>query len=216
MTNKESILEFLEANAPGGYCDDCLSEQLHIEPRQQVNQLCNGLAHQMRLARAKANCVGCGRNKTCNTLTAVPGEMLGELKATLYRRTSDALEVETPVSMEMRLEQDPSKAIVANWQRVLWFCRSLWEEKHGSECTLGLADLIDELGDMGVLRRHEAIMMHTIRLLRNECLYDGFAVRPLDARVSCAALKVIASWAENREPALWRKAGPSVGEAQAR
>ena len=129
MTNKESILEFLEANAPGGYCDDCLSEQLHIEPRQQVNQLCNGLAHQMRLARAKANCVGCGRNKTCNTLTAVPGEMLGELKATLYRRTSDALEVETPVSMEMRLEPVSYTHLRAHETVLDLVCRLLLEKK---------------------------------------------------------------------------------------
>ena len=208
MTNKEAILEFLEANSSDGYCDDCLSERLKIQPRQQVNQLCNALTSQGRLARAKGGCAGCGGHKLCNTLSTRDGGSLGEARTALYSRTYGAEEVAASVPVHAgETEPDPLRVIVHNWQRVLWFCRSLWQEKNGSACTLGLANLIDELGNAGLLRRHETIMMHTIRLLRNECLYDGFAVRPLDAQVSAAALDVIATWASSSKPGLWQQAG---------
>lgn len=54
MGNLEKILEFLETKNKG-YDDDKLSIELGIEPRQQVNQICNRLASQKKIIRVKYN-----------------------------------------------------------------------------------------------------------------------------------------------------------------
>jgi hypothetical protein len=55
MSNPEVILEFLEG-FPGGVCDDCVSRETHVEPRQQVNQICRRLEEQGMLTRQKGPC----------------------------------------------------------------------------------------------------------------------------------------------------------------
>lgn len=208
MTNREAILEFLEANSSEAFCDDCLSERLRIEPRQTVNQLCNGLAYQKKLTRSRRACSSCGKNKLCNAMVLEPAVSASESRPPARERGEREggavlrFEHAPPVGMV----QDPRVEIVGNWQRVLRFCRHLWEEQHGTRCSLGLSDLINELEGCGLLRQHEVIMMHTIRRLRNECLYDAFPVRAFDARVSTAALEVIALWARSAKPEVWQRA----------
>lgn len=66
--NASKILGFLKKKN-GGYCDDCLSLELGITPRQQVNQICRKLQSQGKLVRKKGTCVLCRRNKLVNFLT---------------------------------------------------------------------------------------------------------------------------------------------------
>lgn len=57
MDNTEKVLDYLEKSGKR-LCDDCLSTQLEIRPRQQVNQICNRLAQQGNITREKALCPG--------------------------------------------------------------------------------------------------------------------------------------------------------------
>ena len=42
MTNREKIVDFITKSSKI-LCDDCLSEELQIYPRQQINQIANKL-----------------------------------------------------------------------------------------------------------------------------------------------------------------------------
>ena len=64
MTAIDEIEAFLKRTARA-YCDDCLSELLHIHPRQQVNQKTNMLAKNAMFVRYNGECAHRGhmRNK---------------------------------------------------------------------------------------------------------------------------------------------------------
>ena len=67
MSNRDVILACLRKN-DGGYCDDCLSTETNILPRQQVNQICHELERQGAITRKKG-CCGCSdRQKIKNSL----------------------------------------------------------------------------------------------------------------------------------------------------
>ena len=50
MTNKEEIFDLIK-NHPEGLDDDDIAEMTGIQPRQQVQQLCNQLADSKRISR---------------------------------------------------------------------------------------------------------------------------------------------------------------------
>ena len=54
-THREEILAFLEKEKRA-YGDGCLAEKVEIQPRQQVNAICNGLAEESTIARERAWC----------------------------------------------------------------------------------------------------------------------------------------------------------------
>jgi hypothetical protein len=51
MTNKEEIFDLI-SNHPEGLDDDDIAEMTGIQPRQQVQQLCNQLADSKRIRKA--------------------------------------------------------------------------------------------------------------------------------------------------------------------
>ena len=67
MTNADVILSFLK-HTKGHLCDDCLSQQSGVSPRQQVFQLCAKLAGRGKLQRVRGRCETCRRSKTVNGL----------------------------------------------------------------------------------------------------------------------------------------------------
>lgn len=66
MNNREKVIYYLK-NTENNICDDCLSRVLNIKPRQQINQICNGLAKKELLIRNKSICKICGTNKIINS-----------------------------------------------------------------------------------------------------------------------------------------------------
>lgn len=65
MTNTEKIQKFLKSTSDI-YCDDCLSEVLNIQPRQQVNQICNKFKKQGDIKREVKQCSYCSKDKLVN------------------------------------------------------------------------------------------------------------------------------------------------------
>jgi hypothetical protein len=57
MTNKEEIFDLIR-NHPEGLDDDDIAEMTGIQPRQQVQQLCNQLADSQRIRRKSVEKVG--------------------------------------------------------------------------------------------------------------------------------------------------------------
>lgn len=68
MTTSELVLDFIKDHRNQLYCDDCLSEVLHIQPRQQINQICNHLKNSRVLERNKKQCHYCSKDKLVNKL----------------------------------------------------------------------------------------------------------------------------------------------------
>lgn len=62
MTSKERILAAL-ARANGPVCDDCLSRQANVHPRQQVNGICNPMGQANVIVRQHDTCVVCHKHK---------------------------------------------------------------------------------------------------------------------------------------------------------
>jgi len=69
LSSKERIFEVLE-NMPEGICDDCLSKQSQVYPRQQVNSICRNLSDIGKAKRERAICPLCCKLKTSNFLLA--------------------------------------------------------------------------------------------------------------------------------------------------
>lgn len=61
--NSDKIFNYVKLHK--GICDDCLSDLTDIEPRQQVNQICN--KHDF-ITREKSICCQCEKTKTINNL----------------------------------------------------------------------------------------------------------------------------------------------------
>src|ERR1041384_7876439 len=57
MTNKEEIFDLINKH-PGGWDDDDIAEMTGIQPRQQVQQLCNQLADSKRIRRRSVEKAG--------------------------------------------------------------------------------------------------------------------------------------------------------------
>ena len=62
MTNREKIVDFITKSSKI-LCDDCLSEELQIYPRQQINQIANKLGKEEEFIREKRKCDKCLKNK---------------------------------------------------------------------------------------------------------------------------------------------------------
>lgn len=65
MNNEATILNFITINP--NCCDDCISEQTRIKPRQQVNSLCRELYNKAQINRTKQKCRTCNGKKITNS-----------------------------------------------------------------------------------------------------------------------------------------------------
>jgi predicted transcriptional regulator len=65
MSNTKLIQDFINSTSKL-YCDDCLASLLKIQPRQQVNQICNKLNKQGLIKRETEKCISCAKGKLVN------------------------------------------------------------------------------------------------------------------------------------------------------
>jgi hypothetical protein len=113
MSNAETILEFLDERFSTGVCDDCISRETRVEPRQQVNQICRQLEQRRTIARYIERCAVCGHTKRVN----------------IIRRGASATEVATPAKAPQAagevstVYQVAAVSIEALWKHLDRFCR---------------------------------------------------------------------------------------------
>lgn len=84
MTNKEEIFHLIKGH-PEGLDDDDIAERTGIQPRQQVQQLCNQLADSKRIRRHSVEKVGKRRkihNFPADTVSEIPRAALRSDSAT--------------------------------------------------------------------------------------------------------------------------------------
>ncbi len=75
MAHRETILDYLQTHQ-GFYCDDCLSENCDIIPRQTVFQVCTKLYFQGLIERKKTICKGCGGHKKSSSQKGEEADLL--------------------------------------------------------------------------------------------------------------------------------------------
>lgn len=170
MDNSDIILEYLEENRPSEYCDDCISDQLGIKPRQQVNQICNRLLSQSMIKRSKGLCALCHGRKLVNAFNQL---------------------LTAPSDSQIDIEKLRTQ--------IVHMCHELWKrEKAKGVPKRGIAALINALQDENLLPRHQANMMHTLRCLRNVYVYEQIEMGPNEKSVAEGAWAIISEWWESR------------------
>jgi hypothetical protein len=179
VSNTDAILEFLEARRPEDFCDDCLSIETGVEPRQQVNIICNKLVKHHTISRAKGKCARCGDNKAVNGMPkAVP-------------RTSSLI----PSQRAKATPEVNSIDVEGMRTAIVRICQELIK-KNGMEPppSRGVAALINMLKDENLIPRHQANMMMTICNLRNVYVWDGVLFGEREKAVATAAWGIIEEW----------------------
>lgn len=153
MNNIETIIEVLEAYHDG-CCDDCTSSKTGIQPRQQVNQICNRLAQKGNIIRQRGQCILCHGKKILNIIespSSTPTEDFVNLPSVTAKKVS----------------------IEALRNHLNRFCKALFiKHKLGDNGRIGLAALISELSNKYIVPQHQTNMMHTIRHLRNAYVHE--------------------------------------------
>jgi len=148
MSNAETILEFLEESRKG-VCDDCISRETRVEPRQQVYQICRQLEHRGTVTRRKDSCALCGHTKTVNIVcpeaarpdVATPliaaqaqGDHPGRGEAMSQRHPDDNEEKDTSRSIAARISALKSQLEQLLNSPAIPFndhCRNELPERHG-------------------------------------------------------------------------------------
>jgi hypothetical protein len=106
MTNREEIFDLIRKH-PEGLDDDDIAELTGIQPRQQVQQLCNQLADSKRIRRQSVGKEG-KRRKIHNFPTSEPAQLVPdstESHAESWRRRLSALVAATGRSESDLLEE---------------------------------------------------------------------------------------------------------------
>ena len=107
MTNKEEIFDLISGH-PEGLDDDDIAELTGIQPRQQVQQLCNQLADSKRIRRQSVGKAG-KRRKIHNFPTSdapqAVAPSIGEAQTENWRRRLAALVAATGRSESDLLEE---------------------------------------------------------------------------------------------------------------
>ncbi len=78
MTNMDIIVQYIIKHDNNAFCDDCLSEQCSVKPRQQVNQICNKKEGTVFISE-KFYCTHCGKIKKVRKLK---GQHLSDVSET--------------------------------------------------------------------------------------------------------------------------------------
>jgi hypothetical protein len=174
MSSGTLILELLDDVKPEARCDDCLSDELAIRPRQTVNQLCRLLAAENRIARSKAKCVACGKQKICNSASSATSNLDSSPKS---KR-----------EIEARFDIEKCRT------EVVRICNELWRAKKSDGPPRSISQLINTLRNDGLLPSHPANMMLTLCGLRNVYVYEGLEFSEREVVIAKAAHEVLRDW----------------------
>jgi hypothetical protein len=179
MSNTLILLELLESVKPDGRCDDCLSEELSITPRQKVNQICRPLHEAGRIVRLKATCSRCGKVKLVNTLVA----------ANDYYKV--APKSGQPVARNISAADIDIEKTRTELVRI---CRTLWQRSQSEEQPRSISVVINQLRSSGVLPNHQASLMLTLCNLRNVHVYEEITLGDHERAIAFHAVAIIGEW----------------------
>ena len=183
MSQSEEILALLDDLKPKALCDDCLSEELDIQPRQTVNVICRSLNAGGVIARIKTECDRCGKAKITNGFVGTPARKTPAIGVTARDDTPT-------VSINDSSNLDIEKART----EIVRICRTLWKRSKEGDPPRGLATLINLLRNESVLPNHEANMMLTLCNLRNVHVYEGLKLQARELSIAIHAQAIVNEW----------------------
>jgi hypothetical protein len=178
MSSGALIQELLDDLTPQTRCDDCLSDELTIRPRQTVNQLCRLLAAQNRISRARATCTRCGKLKTSNSSNSSPS----------HAHIAPRREKEKAKLRPLRFDIEKCRT------EVVQVCRELWRSSKSKDPPRSVSQLINVLRNDGLLPSHPANMMLTLCGLRNVYVYEALEFSDKELLIAKTAHEIVQDW----------------------
>jgi len=191
MSNPEMILELLGDIYPARYCDDCLSAELDIYPRQQVNQICRKLESQGKLIRQEGLCEKCQKEKKTNILNR-------NIQIMPTRKHPGVKESNLSICFTGSRE-DYSDEIDRLRAAIVKICRQIWLKNKSEEAPRSISKMINILREDGFIPSLQASMMLTICNLRNVCLYEDVKMSQKAIVIASNAWDIISEWWEKRD-----------------
>ncbi len=192
MSNSDAILEFLEHNRRGKYCDACIAAKTRIGASKQVNTICNQLSKRGTLLRCDGSCTACRGSKTINVLAPAGAAPARHVRKRSTARTPAASARARPARASAPLLgiEEMRTGIVRICQEL---CRKAKLEMAPND---GPAGIIGVLKEQELIPRHQANMMHTICNLRNVYVWEQVELGPDEQAVASAAWKIVLAWWE--------------------
>ncbi len=190
MSNSDAILEFLEHNRRGKYCDACIAAKTRIGPSKQVNTICNQLSKRGTLLRADGSCTACRASRTINVLAPAGAGPARHVRKRVTTRTPKA-SARTTRALDHGLGIEEMRTGIVRICQEL--CRKGNIEMSPND---GPAGIIGTLKDEELIPRHQANMMHTICNLRNVYVWEQVELGPNEQAVASAAWKIVLAWWE--------------------
>lgn len=178
MTAMFDIQEFLENIKPAARCDDCLSTELGIEPRQQVNQVCRPLGAIGLLTRGKGLCTRCGKTK---------------LVSSSPQRQAAAL-VPNPPSTTAQKSAETSFDLEHARNDVVRVCYTIWRATQDAEIPRNISATINLLKSSDDIPFVTASLMLTVCAIRNAAVYSDWRPSVHELEVARHAAAAIESW----------------------
>lgn len=187
MTHIDSILELLDAIAPGAYCDDCLSTELAIQPRQTVNQIGRRLAAGGQTTRETGTCISCSKQKVVNSLVAKGPATRGKASTVVNEgREQKEPQLNAPVTTDFDVEHARTD--------VVRICSEIWRKHKQGPAPHSISVLINSLRADEFLPTHQANMMLTLCGLRNVYVYENVKIGPRETEIARRAASIIEEW----------------------
>jgi len=181
MNNAEIVLEVLDDIRPEKYCDDCLSDELQIKPRQQINQICRRLADQGMIIRERSICSSCKKQKLTNLLGAVVSSSQSDLQI----RESAAVYYSSSAS-DINIESLRTQ--------IAWICRDIWSKHKNDSPPHSISVIINSLKSDEFIPFHQANMMLTLCNLRNVYVYEKLKLGQREKTIASNAWSIISEW----------------------
>lgn len=187
MANTDLILEVLDEISPNGYCDDCLSRELGIQPRQQVNRLGNRLFVDGKILRKKESCLSCKKLKITNSISKATLPSQGIIakpgrEDTILQTTSPRSTQTQPIDIENIRTQ------------IVRICHRLWDSNKKESPPRNISVIINTLRSDNLLPSHQANMMLTVCNLRNVYVYENMELGQRELEITKNAWAIIGEW----------------------
>ena len=214
MRNEDLILELLESISPEKYCDDCLSNELEIKPRQQVNQICRKIKKKNKnLDRKLGVCSSCKKLKIVNSLvqgysnkTDIAYEVRENTDVLVFDRDTrigsavpddrdyaDLTETALPQIQHFE-SKEPFYKIQMIRREIVQICRSIWGKKIKEEMPKSVTYAINELRNLRVIPSHQANMMIMLCNLRNCFEYENLEFGENEKTIANDAWDIVQNW----------------------
>ena len=199
MSNTLVVLELLETVKPDGRCDDCLSDELNITPRQTVNQICRPLHDAGRVSRLKATCSRCGKVKLVNTMVA-PSDYMRVAPRAAAGQGAPSAAPKVPDVEKVRTD-------------LVRICRALWLQTQNGEQPRSISVVINQLRSSGALPQHQANLMLTLCGLRNVHVYEEMQLGTHERAILAHAAAALFEWWEASAQRGQQPSPPGPSEA---